>query len=336
MKRKDDTLAILFVTVLAVFIWLWSAVRTEEELNIKPNLYFVAPEGSSSTITPQKKSVELTFKGPRSALNSAEEACIDGISISIIDDDGEVSIDLASEINKLDVIRSTGAEVIAVNPSSITVEVQTMIHVDAVVVSSLPSITVNGDVTIDPATVTLRIPQQLRSTLPEAVTVNAVVSKTELEQLQPGYLHKLDASIQLPEDLDEQGVIVEPNRVSLSFNIQSKTDKVTLPQVRVLIAAPAEDYATYSVALPVKIIPNVTIEADKELIASISSGEITVFALVRLASQDMEKRVERKLVTSFMAMLDDGTGVQVNATPEDIASLEVSLQIKPVEQPDTP
>jgi hypothetical protein len=211
-----------------------------------------------------------------------------------------------------------------------------MIHVDAVVFSSLPSITVNGDVTIDPATVTLRIPQQLRSTLPEAVTVNAVVSKTELEQLQPGYLHKLDASIQLPEDLDEQGVIVEPNRVSLSFNIQSKTDKVTLPQVRVLIAAPAEDYATYSVALPVKIIPNVTIEADKELIASISSGEITVFALVRLASQDMEKRVERKLVTSFMAMLDDGTGVQVNATPEDIASLEVSLQIKPVEQPDTP
>ncbi|MBC8310464.1 MAG: hypothetical protein ISR75_01350 [Phycisphaerales bacterium] len=336
MKRKDDTLAILFVTVLAVFIWLWAAARTEDERNINTTLYFVAPEGSSSTITPQIKPVRLSLKGPRSALNAADEACLDGISVSITADDGEVPIDLASEINKLDVIRSTGAEIVAVNPSSLTVEVQTVVLVDAVVVPSLPSVTVSGDVTVDPATVTLRIPQQLQRTLPEAVTVNAIVSETVLAQLQPGVVHTLDASIQLPEVLDEHGVIIEPNRVSLSFKIQSKTDKVTLPQVRVLIAAPAEDYAAYSVALPVKIIPNVTIEADKELIASISSGDVTVFAIVRLASQDMEKRVETKLVTSFMAMLDDDTGVQVKAKPEDAASLNVVLQIEPVPIPTAP
>ncbi len=328
MKRKDDTLAILFVTVLAVFIWLWAAVRTEEGRKIETTLYFVAPEGSTSTITPQLKPIRLTLRGPRSSLNAADEACLNGVYLTIAADDGEVALNLASEINGLDEFISTGAEVESVYPSSVIVEVQTMVLVDAVVVPYLPSVTVSGDVTVDPATVTLRIPQQLRSTLPEAVTVNAIVSETVLEQLKPGHV-KCDASIQLPEILDEEGVVIKPNRVSLSFQIQSKTDKITLPQIRVLIASHAEDYASYSVALPIKIIPNVTIETDKELIAKIASGDVTVFAIVRLASQDMEKQIETKHVTSFMAMLEDGSGVQVKAVPEDAASLDVSLKIVP-------
>ena len=173
----------------------------------------------------------------------------------------------------------------------------------------------------------LSIPKELRSQLPEVVTVQAVVSETVLSQLQPGSVHTRDAAIQLPDSLDSRGINIEPNRVELSFKIQSKTDKATLPQVRVLIAGPAEDYAAYSVSLPVKIIPNVTIEADKDLIALITSGDVTVFALVRLASRDMEQRIESKRVTSFMAMLEDGSGVQVKATVEDTASLDVALEI---------
>jgi hypothetical protein len=192
---------------------------------------------------------------------------------------------------------------------------------------------VSGDVIVDPATVTLRIPKQLRSQLPEAVTVSAVVSESVLEQLVPGRMHTEDATIQLPASLVDQGVIVEPNRVSLSFMIQSKMDKATLPQVRVLIAGSAEDYSSFSVSLPVKIIPNVTIEADKALISKIKTGDITVFAIVRLASRDMEQRIGSKRVTTFLAMLEDGTGQEVTATVEDSAVLDVALEIEPIAQP---
>ena len=330
MKRKDDTLAILFVTLLTVVIWLWAAARTEVELYVNAKLHFTTSVGSLSTVSPPSRSVFLTFKGPQPALNAAGEACLKEIELSIADDDGEVKINIASRMNTLDVIRDTGAEVVSADPTSITLLVQTMVIVEAAVEQVLPGVTVSGDVTVDPATVTLRIPKQLRSQLPEAVTVHAVVSETVLEQLRPGKMHTEDATIQLPAALEDQGVIIEPNRVSLSFKIQSKTDKTTLPQVRVLIAAPAEDYAAYSVSLPVKIIPNVTIEADKEIISKIASGEITVFALVRLASRDMEQRIDSKNVTSFMAMLEDGTGVQVKATVEDVASLIVALEIAPL------
>ncbi len=330
MKQKDNTIVILFVTILAVLIWLWSAARTEDERNIYTTLHFKAPEGSSSTVTPSSKPIKLTLKGPRSSLDAVDEACRNGINLSIATDTGEITIDVATRISAIDSIKSTGADVIAVDPNSLTLKVQNMVNVEAVVEPVLPNVTVSGDVTIDPATVVLRIPKQFRNQLPEALSVTAVVSESVLEQLQPGVVHTRDASIQLPDALDGKEIQVEPNRVALSFKIQSKTDKTTLPQVRVLIAGSAEDYSDYFVSLPVKIIPNVTIEADKDLISKISAGDVTVFAIVRLASRDMEQRIESKRVTSFLAMLEDGSGVQVKATPEDVASLEVALNIEPV------
>ena len=61
MKRNDDTVAILFVTVLAVLIWIWAATRTEDERNISTTLHFKAPEGSTSTITPDSKTSTSFF-----------------------------------------------------------------------------------------------------------------------------------------------------------------------------------------------------------------------------------------------------------------------------------
>ena len=333
MKRKDDTIAILFVTLLAVLIWLWSAARTEDDRTINTTLHFVTPEGSTSSVTPESKPIRLTVKGSRTSLNEADEACKNGLFISIAADDGVETIDIASRIIALSAIHSTGIDIISTEPSAVTLTVQTMINVEVAVEPLLPGVTVSGDVTVDPATVTLRIPKQFREQLPEAMTVTAVVSESNLEQLQPGFVNALAASIQLPADLNARGIVIEPNRVSLSFKIQSKTYKATLPQVRVLLAGPAEDYAAYSVSLPVKIIPNVTVEADVDLITKIASGDITVFAILRLASRDMEQRIESKRVTSFMAILEDGTGVQLNATPDDASTLDVTLQIEPIQQP---
>ena len=187
--------------------------------------------------------------------------------------------------------------------------------------------------TINPSTVTLQIPKHILNSLAESITVSAVVQESVLGQLKSGFVHEESAVIQLPESLEGKGIIVEPNKVTISFKIQSKTSKTTLTQVRVLIAAPAEDYEKYKISLPVNIVPNVTIEADKELIASISSGQINVFAIVRLATRDIEQLVSSKHVTTFLAMLDDGTGKEISATVEDQAALDVVLEISPVEKP---
>ena len=119
---------------------------------------------------------------------------------------------------------------------------------------------------------------------------------------------------------------------SQQFKIQSQTQKTELPQIRVLVAGPAEDYAAYSITLPRTIVPNVTIEADTDIITEIKSGKVTVFAIVRLKSSELEDRITEKAVTTFLAFTEDGAGHVVKATVEDPALLNIELKIEKIEK----
>ncbi|MEE2912710.1 MAG: hypothetical protein VX436_02780 [Planctomycetota bacterium] len=335
--KNDNIIAILFVTIVTVVIWVWAAGQTKYESSVTTNLRFKPPEGSISTVLPESAYITLTFSGPRSAVEKAQSACEDGLDLTVAAADGEHELlNLPAKINTLDVIRNTGAEISSTTPASFLLDVQTIDLVEAAVEAVLPSVTVSGDVTVDPATVILHIPKAIQDTLPEAITVAAVVSDATLEQLQPGVVHTRDASIRLPESIDGSDVMIEPSRVSVTFKIQSKTQKTVLPQVRVLIAGPAEDYSAYSITLPRTIIPNVTVEADTDLIAGIDAGNITVYAIVRLASRDLEQRISEKPVTTFLAITEDGTGHELVATVEEPTLLNIELMIDPMEVTKTP
>ena len=78
------------------------------------------------------------------------------------------------------------------------------------------------------------------------------------------------------------------------------------------------------------VIQNVTIEADAEVIEGIESGDVKVFAVLRLASSDMEQQITAKPVTTFLAIMEDGTGSQVVASVEDPSTLNIELAIKSV------
>ncbi|HIB50201.1 MAG TPA: hypothetical protein EYO40_02780 [Phycisphaerales bacterium] len=207
---------------------------------------------------------------------------------------------------------------------------KTMVSVEAVVVPVLNDVQISGDVTVDPATVTLLIPTSVRDTLPEAIQVTASLSPNELSLLQHGVVHTKSVGVRLPAPLDLPDIKVEPSTVLISFTIQSNTAKTLISQVRILLAGPAEDYSYYVIELPRKIISNVTVEADAELIDQIESGKATVFAIVRLASRDMEMSIDTKKITSFLAISENGNGREVVASIDDQSLLNIKLDIKPV------
>ncbi|MCH2146507.1 MAG: hypothetical protein MK073_01635 [Phycisphaerales bacterium] len=331
MKQKDTGVMFLFVTTLTVIIWLWAAGQTKTEATVTTTVRFKAPEGMTSTVTPSFASVTLTLEGPRSAVDTAKAECANGLDLTVAETDGTVSInDIASKLNALDELKTTGATTIAAEPSSFNVDIQTMVQVEAAVEAVLSNVTVSGDVTVNPATVTLNIPKRVRATLPDAITVQAVVSDSALQQLSPGVVHTRDAAIRLPIPLDVPDVTVSPSRVEVTFKIQSMTEKTVIPQVRVILAGPPEDYASYTVELPRKTISNVTVEGDNDIIDGIKSGDYAVFAVIRLASRDMEQGISSKPVTSFIAIGKDGVGHQLDVSVEDPDALKVELNIAPV------
>ena len=333
MKQKDTGVMFLFITTLTIIIWLWAAGQTKTEATVTTTVRFNAPEGMTSTVTPSFASVTLTLAGPRSAVDTAKAECANGLDLTVAETDGTVSInDIASRLNALDELKTTGATAVEAEPSSFNVDIQTMVQVEAAVEAVLSNVTVSGDVTVNPATVTLHIPKRVRATLPDAITVQAVVSDTALQHLSPGVVHTRDAAIRLPIQLDAPDVTVAPSRVEVTFKIQSITEKTLIPQVRIILAGPPEDYASYTVELPRKTISNVTVEGDNDIIDGIKSGDYTVFAVIRLASRDMEQLISSKPVTSFLAIGKDGVGHQLDVNVENTEALNVELNIAPVSE----
>jgi len=330
VKRSENTLTYLFVIVLTMMIWMWAAGNTKTFTEQEIKINFSPPAGSNSIVLPFKTAATVRFRGSQSELKAAKVACSDGLIITVPTTDGTPNIDLKSRIAQLDAIRQIGVEITDVEPQSILLSVKTMVSVEAVVVPILNDVQVEGDITVVPATVTLLIPSSVHDTLPEAIQVTATLSPNELALLQHGVVHIENVGVRLPATLDLSDIKIEPSTVSISFTIQSNTAKTLISQVRILLAGPAEDYSNYVIELPRKIISNVTVEADAELIDQIERGKATVFAIVRLASRDMEMSIDTKKITSFLAISENGNGREVDASIEDPSLLNIKLDIKPV------
>ncbi|MDP7009562.1 MAG: hypothetical protein QGI78_08340 [Phycisphaerales bacterium] len=330
MKKTDNTLTYIFVVILTVMVWLWAAGNTKSDTSFPIKLHFTPPEGSNSTISPDSTTAEVTFHGSRSGLRAAKDACSEGLTIAVPTTSGTPQIDLASRIAEIDAIRETGIQITGSEPKSVTLNVQSMVSVEAAVVPVLNDVQISGDITVDPATVTLLIPSSIRDTLPEAIKVTATLTPNELAQLKHGVVQTKDASVRLPSPLDIPNVSVSPSTVSISFKIQSNTAKTEIPQVRILIAGPSEDYSSYTIELPRKILSNITVEADAEIIDQINNGTANVFAVVRLASRELEQGIERKNIASFLAINEDGEGSEVTPVIEDPSILDIELIIEPL------
>ena len=297
-------------------------------------MHLSPPLGSTNTISPKETVLTLTLSGSRNEIDRAIAACADELHLTLSESDETLTLsDISARIATLDAIKDTGATIDEAKSSEFPLAIHTVELVEAAVEIDLPNITVSGDVNVYPATVLLHIPKELRKTLPKAITASAVVSSIVLQQLQPGIQYSIDAVIRLPKELEDEGITATPSRVSVDFKIKSSTKTKELAQVRILIAGPAEEYAAYAVTLPVKIIPNVTIEADAEIISGIESGNVKVFAVLRLASSDMEQRIPTKRVTTFLAIMEDGTGHELVATVQEPSLLDIELVIEPISKP---
>jgi hypothetical protein len=337
MKRKDDTLAILFVTALTVVVWLWAANNTKHTSNEATVLNFKAPVGSNTTISPASQPIELTFEGPRAAVDAAKVACSGGLNVSLTLQDGKQNLaDLVNRINQLDLIKDTGAEVTATSPTSISLEIQTIEDVEASVEPTVQkNVTTVGDFTVDPPIVTLSIPKELKGELPDVLVVEAHISDTLVARLQPGVMHTIDVGVKLSGlhgDIRER-ITISPETVKVSFKLESKTKKTTLDSVPVLIVGPADEYSKYSVTLHSNKISNVTIEANTDIVKGINEEKIKVFALLRLKASDMEQYISNKQITTFLAIMEDGKGKELKSTVEDSTQLDIELTIELANSP---
>ena len=240
MNKKNDTLALFFITIVTILIWVFAASQNKIEKEMPITLGFQSPEGSTIRFTPDSKLINLTLSGTKLAVDRAVKVLVSETpKLTLGPNDIEEPLDLLTKLNALDSISRTGAEVSSVKPQEVTLTSQTM----------------------------------------------------------------------------------------------AKTQKTTLVEsVQVLIAQHTKYLGDYKLTLPRTHLSKVMIGADADVIEGIKSGDVDVFAIVRLATSDLEQGITEKPVTIFLAIMEDGTGRELVATIEDPSLLDIELKIEKIEQ----
>ena len=149
-----------------------------------------------------------------------------------------------------------------------------------------------------------------------ALTARAIVDAADLRGRAPGVEHTLSVKLTPPPELaNVAGVRMEPEEIAVSFTIDTRIRDIKPPlPVRVQVAGSPED--EYDIKVEPTQLRDVTVQVSEDLGAKILSGDVTVVAMVYLKSSEKEAAIRRKPVSTFVALMEDGTLQVVSAKLE--------------------
>jgi hypothetical protein len=324
----------LIVTVVAVLIWLWAAGETRETGERTFRVQFTTQFPADHIVIPKEMTITAEIEGSRSALRSAL-AMGSPIVLTLDAGLGDHAVDLVRLLNDHPDLRDARVSVISTDPPLQDVTIVKLVSATVRVEDpDLGRLQTDGAIEIDPAQVTVRLPQRLQDRLGAGVSVKALVDPAQLGRMNPGEPARLTARVELPESLaTQESVTVTPTAVTVSFTVRSNIKEVTLPTIPVHISGPWKDHEEYivQVAEADRFLENVTVTADAALIARIESSEVKVFAFVHISSTEKEQGIESKPVTYFLALLPEGgasiVAAQLNGSSQPpLIHLHISLR----------
>ncbi len=336
---KKELWTIVIVTAVTVLIWFWAAGETLNQRTVNARIAFTLPEPETWLVTPRQRFVALSMEGSRLAMQQADQVLRSDLQLPLHASVGRQTVDLVEAIRRLRELEATGVKILGVEPASIEIDVDQIVRVPSRVRASLPGVQTVGEIEIEPAEVIVAMPNALRQRFAGDLPVEAFVDRSRLDRLEPGRRHTLDVKLRPPDGLaSADGVRVEPASVQLSFTVRSRTRETTLESIRIQLAGPPEDNVEYLVELEETVLRDVTITAESDLIRRVENNEATVVAMLHLSNREKELGIERKPVSYFLAIFNDGQGVQrgevVQARVGDSADVPVvhfQVRRRPIE-----
>ena len=342
MSRRTDILSLILVSIVALLIWLVAEDYTSEDTTIQTRLDFTPTNSRHYVVDPPYTEVTLQLGGPNSAINKMR-TLLQNESLAITSPAGNGAHtfeDLAAEIRSIPGVRETGVSIDAVEPTSFKIDITELVTVNAVVRASTPEGTLVQDSVVSPEQATITLPKNEADKLPENPVLEAVVDAEDIQRLEPGILHTVNGSLQLPKsDVPLSNVQIEPATARVSFRLVARNRSITLDKVYVQILVNPDAMTSFNVALPDALLRSVQVEAGTELAEQLESGDGTrVVAIVPLTSLELEQGITTKPVAYFLALSPDGTGAAVTASVEGNTAPEVAIEISriPTANPATP
>ncbi len=317
---------IIIVSLIAVMIWLAAEAESLGTTSVPARTVFLAQDlaGEGRIIVSPKDwdgSVTLDLRGSRAALQSARTALESRIELrpgasGIPGEAGEYSVDLLTVLQQIERLRGSGIVIESVSPRTVSVEVRELALVSLPIRAELPGVQIAGEIGVAPVNASVRMPRQEAKAIAEAAEVNggpgvqviAQPTSQQLALLGEAGLKSIQVALQLPESLrGRPNIEILTRAATLTFTTQSgvRTETLSapvwtlLPSIEVggwqVTVDPGDQLLTVKVTGP---------NAIMDRLRGASPADRLV-AVVELSSDDLDKRIESKVV-SFMLLRDTG------------------------------
>lgn len=328
----------LAVTAITIMVWVVAEGQTLQRQTIEMRLGITGDEQHAVAVEADDwtGTIKVTLEGPASTTAGAQ--VLSGELMEMVPgqaglpiEDGVHTIDLRLAIRELLSSRRSALSVVRVEPPSVAVRVWGLERVKQAVEVVLPDGIEATNITVNPAMVTLMAP---RGSLPEGLSARVVLDAVTLAGLPQG--RAVTLSDQPIEVLDRDGAAldgslsevleIQPGVVSIDLELQTRTARLVLPTVSIVVQLPPTELNRWDVQIPDsdQVLRDVTLTGPAPVIEAYRRGDRELLAVVRLGFEELEKQIESKRA-EFPA-LQAGIGVEV----ED---REVRLGITPRSDP---
>lgn len=295
---------VVVVTAVTLIVWLYAEGQNLEVVRKSAmEVQLVTPPGSSLVVRRlnPEQTYRIEIEGPAGVMGDVSAELAKAIrapigSDPLPDSPGEHQVPVADVLKRLASMNSRGISVRSVEPPMIEYVVDRWQEaVLDVTVPSLFGVEVEGAITVSPSKVRVKVPQTLLGNVdPQRLRLVAVADADAIKRLPEGSVQSISAGLTLPDLQSSEGVQFEVQSVRLTFTVRSQRVTATLSTVPVHLVLPEVDQSRYDISLPSPFVSGVRLSGPSQLINSIESGEVPLFAYLVLGSDELSQGVTRK------------------------------------------
>jgi hypothetical protein len=296
--------AMLVIALVTVLIWLLAEAESLRVETVRSELNFRAEQDSNRFVK-----VDPEFPGAVNVRLEGSTARVDELAAKlrrplnlvlgmegIPVEPGRHVVDLRSVLRNLPMVRETGASVAQIEPSSVTLTVDTYVTREVKIKVNSPPGVLGAPAEPMPQTVRLRFPESLAAQVPVDVELPVEVDQSMLQNVQEGVRYPL-ANLRpvLPEVLrNVEGVRLTPSAVTVNVTVRSRTSQAVLPLIPVHLQLAPTEIGLWDITIPdeSRVLNDVVVSGPAEQIDQVKTEKIKPVAFVSISYQELEEAAE--------------------------------------------
>jgi hypothetical protein len=320
-RQVDSPATVVVLALVTVLIWLFAESQTLTRTEVETVVTVEAPEGLDRVARwsggGSSVNVALSIEGPRSEIGAAAARLRrEGVVVEVGSPGGpgleprEYDVDLREAVALAAGEALGGVTVRAAEPARHTLVVEEVLTLDDVPVEfSEEGLDLSEPATIEPAAVRVKGPASALREVVEAneFRVKARIDRSTADSLRPGMSQRVEARLELPGLTPEQRsrVTISPSRANVRLAIRSRVSTAEVATAPVQILGLPSDLAQWRVTPAQRFVDGLRVTGPSDVISRIEGRELSVVAVVRLTSDELQRGIDKKEAT-YALLTEDG------------------------------